>query len=63
MLTSRSRQRVLWAFRVSSLGLQVVMWSTIALVFGALAQRQLEPNSQRARNSRVRGTLASEHSA
>ena len=29
---------VLWAFRISSLGLQVVMWSTIALVFGALAQ-------------------------
>jgi Probable cobalt transporter subunit (CbtA) len=31
---------VLWAFRVSSVGLQVVLWSTIALVFGALAQRQ-----------------------
>jgi hypothetical protein len=36
---------VLWAFRVSSLGLQVVIWSTIALVFGVLAQRQLEPAS------------------
>jgi hypothetical protein len=34
---------VLWAFRMSSLGLQVVVWTTIALVFGALAERQLEP--------------------
>jgi hypothetical protein len=52
---------VLWAFRISSLGLQVVMWTTIGLVFGALAHRQLEPGLQRAR---VRGSLrplASEH--
>jgi len=33
---------VLWAFRVSSLGLQVVIWATISLVFGVLAVRQLE---------------------
>ncbi len=33
---------VLWAFRVASLGLQVVMWTTIALTFGALAERMLE---------------------
>jgi len=33
---------VLWAFRISSLGLQVVIWTTTALVFGVLAQRQLE---------------------
>ena len=33
---------VLWSFRVASLGLQAVIWSTIALVFGALAQRQLD---------------------
>jgi hypothetical protein len=32
---------VLWSFRVASLGLQVVIWATIALVFGALAQREL----------------------
>lgn len=35
---------VLWAFRVSSLGLQAVMWTTVALVFGVLAERQLEPH-------------------
>jgi hypothetical protein len=33
---------VLWAFRVSSLGLQVVIWTTIALTFGAFAERLLE---------------------
>jgi predicted cobalt transporter CbtA len=39
---------VLWSFRLSSLGLQVVMWTTISLVFGFLAERQLEPGSARA---------------
>jgi hypothetical protein len=38
---------VLWAFRVASLGLQIVVWSTIALVFGVLAERQLEPTGER----------------
>jgi hypothetical protein len=37
---------VLWGFRVSSLGLQIVMWSTIALAFGVSAQRQMEPKVQ-----------------
>jgi hypothetical protein len=54
---------VLWAFRISSLGLQVVMWSTIALVFGALAQRQMEPNVRRQREARSVGLRASEHRA
>jgi predicted cobalt transporter CbtA len=34
---------VLWNFRVASLGIQLVMWTTIALAFGAVAQRLLEP--------------------
>lgn len=51
---------VLWAFRISSLGLQVVMWTTIALVFGALAQKQLEHDVQRARRPRSLGALATE---
>jgi hypothetical protein len=34
---------VLWNFRVASLGIQVVVWTVIALVFGALAERLLEP--------------------
>ncbi|HKA04962.1 MAG TPA: CbtA family protein [Acidimicrobiales bacterium] len=33
---------VLWNFRVASLGVQVVMWSVIALAFGPLAARLLE---------------------
>jgi len=32
---------VLWSFRTSSLGLQLVLWTTIGLVFGAFAQRSL----------------------
>jgi hypothetical protein len=32
---------VLWSFRMASLGLHAVIWTTIALLFGALAQRQL----------------------
>jgi len=39
---------VLWSFRISSLGLQVVMWATIALGFGALAERMLERPAARA---------------
>ena len=30
---------VLWRFRMASLGLQVVLWSTIGVVFGVLAER------------------------
>jgi len=44
---------VLWAFRVSSLGLQAVIWTTVALVFGVLAERQLERPRHRAVESRL----------
>jgi len=44
---------VLWAFRVASLGLQVVIWTTISLVFGALAERQLESASRPVRQVRA----------
>jgi hypothetical protein len=30
---------VLWNFRVASLGIHVVLWTTIGLLFGALADR------------------------
>jgi hypothetical protein len=36
---------VLWNFRVASLGVQVVMWSVIALGFGPLAERLLRPQT------------------
>jgi hypothetical protein len=32
---------VLWNFRLASLGMQVVLWTTLGLGFGALAQRLL----------------------
>jgi membrane protein implicated in regulation of membrane protease activity len=32
----------LWDFRVASAGLQLVMWSTISLVFAVAAQRVIE---------------------
>jgi|SRR5689334_16926535 predicted cobalt transporter CbtA len=34
--------RVLWHFRAASIGTQAVMWATLALAFGPLAQRVLE---------------------
>ena len=30
---------VLWRFRLASLGIQVVLWTTIGLLFGALTER------------------------
>jgi predicted cobalt transporter CbtA len=33
--------QVLWEFRIASLGMQVVMWTTIGLVFGALTERDV----------------------
>ena len=32
---------VLWRFRIASLGIQVILWTTIGLVFGALTERSL----------------------
>jgi predicted cobalt transporter CbtA len=32
---------VLWKFRMASLGLQALMWATLGLVFGVLAERRL----------------------
>jgi predicted cobalt transporter CbtA len=43
---------VLWRFRVASLGIQVMMWSTIAILFGLVAQRLLEQEPRRSPNPR-----------
>jgi predicted cobalt transporter CbtA len=32
---------VLWRFRIASLGIQVILWTTMGLVFGALTERSL----------------------
>jgi len=44
---------VLWNFRVASLGIQVVVWTVIALAFGALAERLVEPGRRTRLDSRV----------
>ncbi|MEU6642460.1 CbtA family protein [Saccharomonospora sp. NPDC046836] len=33
----------LWSFRIAALGTQLVLWTTLGLVFGALAERVLRP--------------------
>jgi predicted cobalt transporter CbtA len=38
---------VLWQFRVASFAMQLIMWTTIGLVFGALAERALAGNGAR----------------
>jgi hypothetical protein len=38
---------VLWNFRMASLGLQVVLWTTIGIVFGLLAERAVAHESRR----------------
>jgi len=37
---------VLWKFRTSSLGIQLVLWTTIGLVFGPVAERLLQPKTR-----------------
>lgn len=41
---------VLWSFRTTSIGMHVILWSVIGLVFGALAERKLgvTPDARRA---------------
>ncbi len=34
---------VLWKFRMASLGMQAILWGTLGLVFGVLAERLLRP--------------------
>lgn len=38
---------VLWRFRIASLGMQLVLWTTIGLVFGFLTERADAPRSSR----------------
>ena len=36
---------VLWRFRTTSLGMHAILWATLGLVFGALAERGLAAKS------------------
>ncbi len=47
---------VLWQFRVASLGAQVIMWASIGLLFGALAERLLSPRAK-AQSNRLMAAL------
>ena len=48
---------VLWQFRVVSFGMQLLMWSTIGLMFGALAERSMSLSRQFPSESRMQATL------
>lgn len=38
---------VLWRFRIASLGTQLVLWTAMGLIFGALSQRALDRSQKR----------------
>jgi hypothetical protein len=42
----------LWNFRLASLGIEVVLWTGLALIFGVLAERQLSPRGRALRVAR-----------
>jgi predicted cobalt transporter CbtA len=48
---------VLWQFRVASFGMQLIMWTTIGLVFGVLTQRAVTSNRRFPVRNRVHATL------
>jgi predicted cobalt transporter CbtA len=37
---------VLWRFRIASIGIEAVLWATVGLVFGPLAERILSPQPE-----------------
>ncbi|MGJ4948130.1 CbtA family protein [Bradyrhizobium sp. HKCCYLS20291] len=39
---------VLWQFRIASLGGQAIMWATLGLLFGVMAERLMAPHGARA---------------
>lgn len=41
---------LLWKFRVASLGIQIVLWTTVGLTFGWLAERKLQPQKTLSRS-------------
>jgi predicted cobalt transporter CbtA len=48
---------VLWRFRVASLGMQLMMWVTIGLAFGALTERAVKSSRRFPAESDVQATL------
>ena len=48
---------VLWQFRVASFGMQLLMWATIGLAFGALTERAIKSNPRYPGGNRVQAWL------
>ncbi|HUK59339.1 MAG TPA: CbtA family protein [Stellaceae bacterium] len=46
---------LLWRFRLASLGIEAVLWTALALLFGALAERRLAGPARRVVRPRVSG--------
>jgi hypothetical protein len=44
---------LLWQFRLAALGMQAIMWTTIGLLFGALAERSLPVARDQAAHARI----------
>jgi predicted cobalt transporter CbtA len=51
---------VLWNFRIAALGTQLVLWTTIGVLFGALTQRRLARPQHATQPARPTTTLAHE---
>ncbi|MER5856095.1 CbtA family protein [Streptomyces sp900105245] len=45
--------RLLWRFRLSTLAIQTVLWASFGLLFGELAERQLNPRPAKASSGRT----------
>jgi predicted cobalt transporter CbtA len=48
---------VLWQFRIASLGMQLVMWTTIGLLFGRLTERAMAERPRIPVGNRLQATL------
>ena len=48
---------LLWQFRVAAIGIQAIMWTTVGLLFGALAERCLPTTREQAGGTRVSRAL------
>lgn len=49
---------LLWSFRVSALGTQVVMWASLGAAFGLACERAAQPRARRAIDPRMAGAGA-----
>lgn len=48
---------VLWKFRLASIGIEVVLWTTLGLVFGALTERQFARSFRKGNRQQFAGSV------